>query len=311
MKTVVLDGNALNPGDLSWDWLSEIGEYKVYPRTSPEELSGHIDGAEIIINNKVIFDRETLEKFPQIKYIGITATGYNVVDTSEAAKRGITVTNAPSYSTMAVAQHTFALMLEIFSKTGAHNESVRRGDWSKSPDFCYTVGEISEISGKTLGIIGCGSIGKSVVKIAEAFGMKVLIYSRTKKEGYCGLYEVLENSDVVSLHCPQTESTKNMINKDTITRMKDGVVIINTARGGLVCESDMADALARGKVRAYGADVLSCEPAKEDNPLVTAPNSFLTPHVAWASLEARKRLMDITKNNLFAFLNGKPENKVN
>lgn len=311
MKTAVLDGRPLNPGDLSWDWLGEIGEYKVFNNTSPDEMEEHIGDAEIIINNKVIFDKAALERFPQIKYMGITATGYNIIDLQESKKRGIVVTNAPAYSTMAVAQHTFALMLEIFSKTGAHIESVHSGDWAKSPDFCYTVDRVYEITGKTLGIIGCGSIGSNVAEIARAFGMNVLIYSRTKREGYVELDELLEKADVISLHCPQTDSTKGMINKNTISKMKNGVVIINTARGGLIEEKDLANALNNGKVKAFGADVLGKEPPEKTNPLVGAKNTYITPHIAWASYEARKRLMDITRDNLLSYLNGNPKNQVN
>ena len=311
MKTVVLDGHALNPGDLNWDWLSQFGEYDIYDRTEKCDVISRCNDAEFVLTNKVIFDKEVIDALPKLKYIGATSTGYNVIDTEYAAKKGITVTNVPAYSTDSVAQHTFALILHYMSRVAIHSESVKNGDWCKCPHFMYTVKPLSDLSGKTLGIIGGGQIGSRVAEIGKAFGMNVLIYSRTMREGYVDLDSVLSKSDFISLHIPQTHETEKIICAETIKKMKDGVVIINTARGGLIDESDMADALNCGKVAFYGADVLSSEPPKEDNPLLKAENAVITPHIAWASFEARERLMNILEENMRAFASGKRKNVVN
>lgn len=311
MKTVVLDGYALNPGDLSWEWLAKIGEYSVYDKTLPEEIYDRTKEAECVIINKVLFTKRVIDSLPKLKYVGITATGFNIIDTEIAFKKGIVVTNAPAYSTESVAQHTFALLLEIMAYTGLHNDSVKAGDWAANDYFCYWKKPIFEISGKTIGLIGAGQIGTRVAQIAKAFDMKVLIYAKTQKEGRVTLDEILRQSDIISLHCPLTEETQDLINKDTISKMRDGVYIINTARGGIINEKDMADALKTGKVAGLCADVVSSEPPKNDNPIIHAPNTIITPHIAWASIDARGRLMDITKNNLISFLNGKSINRVN
>lgn len=311
MKTVVLDGYALNPGDLSWEWLSETGEYEVYDKTSPSEVYERAKAADCVIINKVVFTKDVIDSLPKLKYIGVTATGYNVIDIEYAAKKGIVVTNAPAYSTESVAQHTFALILELMAHTGLHDDSVKRGDWARNDVFCYWKRPIHEISGKTLGLIGHGRIGKRVEEIARAFGMKTVVYAKTSGEGRVSLDEVLKNSHIISIHCPQTEETRGLINRETISKMRDGVYIINTARGGIINEEDLAAALKSGKVAGFGADVLSKEPPNADNPLITSPNTIITPHIAWASHDARKRLMDIVAGNLLSFLSGRPVNRVN
>jgi len=311
MKTVVLDGYALNPGDLKWDWLSQFGEYEIYDRTEKTDVISRCKDAEFILTNKVVFDKEVIDALPKLKYIGATSTGYNVIDTEYAAEKGITVTNVPAYSTDSVAQHTFALILDFMSRVAVHGESVKRGDWCRCPHFMYTLKPLSDLAGKTLGIIGGGQIGRRVAEIGKAFGMNVLIYSRTKREGYVELEEVLGKADIITLHVPQTPQTEKLINSETINKMKDGVIIINTARGGLVNESDVADALGSGKIAFFGADVLSSEPPKEDNPLLKAKNAVITPHIAWASFEARERLMNVLEDNMKAFVSGEKLNVVN
>lgn len=311
MKTVVLDGHAVNPGDLSWEWLSEIGEYEVYDRTLPSDIKKRAFDAEYIITNKVVFDKEVIDSLPNLKYIGLTATGYNIVDTDYAAKRGITVTNVPAYSTESVAQHTFALLLELMTHPAKHSESVKAGDWARNDYFCYWITPQIEISGKTLGIIGGGSIGNRVAEIAKAFGMKVLVSGRTQKEGRVDLDTLLSESDIISVHCPMTNETAGLINRDTIAKMKDGVFVVNTARGGIINELDMAEALKSGKVAGFAADVISSEPPENNNPLIAAPNTVITPHIAWASFTARGRLMEVVRTNLLGFIQGDIKNKVN
>ena len=311
MKTVVLDGYALNPGDLKWNWLSSFGEYEIYDRTEKSDVIERCKDADFILTNKVVFDKEVISALPKLKYIGATSTGYNVIDTAFAAEKGITVTNVPAYSTDSVAQHTFALILHYMSRVAVHNESVKKGDWCSCPHFMYTVKPLSDLSGKTLGIIGGGQIGSRVAEIGRVFGMNVLIYSRTKKEGYVEFDEVLSKADFISLHIPQTPQTEKIICAETIAKMKDGVAIINTARGGLVNEEDMYKALESGKVAFFGADVLSCEPPREDNPLLKAENAVITPHIAWASFEARERLMNVLEDNMKAFVKGEKLNVVN
>lgn len=317
MNIVVLDGYALNPGDISWEQIERLGNITVYDRTSAEETVSRIGHAEIVLTNKTLITESVLELCPSIRYIGVLATGYNVVDLKACSSRGIIVTNVPGYSTRAVAQFVFALLLEICSHVRLHGDSVRRGAWITSPDFCYWKAPLVELDGKTLGIFGYGSIGRTVAQIAQSFGMKVLCCTRSpdKIPAGSGVFPVdreqlFAGSDVISLHTPLTEETENLINRQTLARMKDGVIIINTARGPLVNEADMRQALECGKVGAYGADVVCREPMATDNPLREAPNCILTPHIAWATKEARQRLMDIAADNIAAFLQGNPVNRV-
>ncbi len=311
MKIVVLDGNALNPGDLDWSEIKSLGDFTLYPRTSPEDMIKRIGDAEIVITNKTFITAEIMDSCKNMKYIGVLATGYNTIDVKAAKERGIVVCNIPSYSTDSVAQFVFAHILNVFCDVSGHNEHVKDGGWTNCPDFCYWLHPLWELKGKTLGIIGYGQIGQAVAKIADAFGMKVLACAAHPKEGCCDIDTVFENSDIISLHCPLTADNANLINHKSINKMKDGVVIINTARGGLVCEADLADALNSGKVLAAGVDVLSSEPPKADNPLLSAKNCYITPHIAWAPRETRQRLMDIAVSSLKAFLEGHPINTVN
>ncbi len=318
MKIVVLDGYTENPGDLSWEGLSKLGDLTVYERT-PKELTVERAGdAEVIYTNKTVIDEEVLKACQKIKFIGVLATGYNVVDVDAARKRGIPVANVPAYGTNAVSQYTIALLLELCHHIGAHSDSVMRGDWAKSPDYCYWNYPLIELAGKTLGIIGFGKIGQATAKIAQALGMKVLAYSRNRYKQlendtcrYAGLDELLARSNVITLHCPLFPETEGIINKDTIAKMKDGVLIINDSRGALIVEEDLRDALNSGKVAGAAVDVVSAEPIKPDNPLLSAQNIIITPHIAWAPKESRQRLMDTAVNNLKAFLAGKPVNIVN
>ena len=318
MKIVVLDGFTLNPGDLSWSALENLGDVIVYERTENSDIVNRIGDAEYVYTNKTPITKETINKCPKLKWIGVLATGYNVVDIDAAKVKNISVSNVPDYSTSSVAQLVFALLLELCHHAGAHSTAVKSGQWTNSMDFCFWNYPLVELKGKTLGIIGLGRIGRSVAKIADAFGMNVLAYSRSRHEEiengnlkYTSLDKLIKNSDVISLHCPLTEDTKGIINKSSIAKMKDGVIIINTARGGLIAENDLKDALVSGKVAGAGCDVVSEEPIKADNPLLSAPNIILTPHIAWAPKEARIRLMDIAVNNLSEFLNGNPVNIVN
>ncbi len=320
MKIVILDGYTVNPGDLSWDGLKEFGDLTVYDRT-PKDLPtilSRISDAEIVLENKMNMSREVMDGCPNLKYIGELATGYNNVDIAAAKEKGIVVSNIPSYSTQSVAQLAFALLLEICHHTAHHNDLVHQGEWTSCPDsmFYDHTYPLIELCGKTLGIIGFGQIGQSVARIARAMGMNVITYSRTvREEGkalaeYVSLDELFERSDVISLHCPLFPETKGIINADNIAKMKDGVIILNTSRGPLINEQDLADALKSGKVYAAGMDVVSVEPMQADNPLLSAPNCFITPHMAWMTKEARIRLIDIAVNNLRAFLDGKPINNV-
>lgn len=317
MKIVVLDGQGVNPGDISWNRIEELGELTVYPRTAPEEVLQHVGDAEIALTNKTVFDANTIAQLKNTKYIGVLATGYNVVDTKAARERGIVVTNIPAYSTDSVAQMVFAHLLNVSNHVEHYAEETRNGVWSRCPDFCYWNKPLFELAGKTLGIVGLGNIGMKVAQIAQAFGMNVLAYtSKTpdqlpegiRKTTLDGLFGA---SDVVSLHCPLTDTTRELMNNTSIEKMRDGAILINTGRGPLVNEADVVDALASGKLGAYCADVLSCEPPSPSNPLVGAPHAFITPHVAWATLEARLRLMDIAVNNIKSFLEGSPINVVN
>jgi len=320
MKIVVLDGYTLNPGDLSWDGLKQLGDLTIYDRTpfNNDEIIKRIGDADIVYTNKTPLPKEVIRKSENLKYIGVLATGYNVVDVETAKALGIVVTNVPSYSTFSVAQFTMGLLLEMCHHIGNHNNAVKRGEWEQSPDFCFWNSPLIELDGKTLGIIGFGSIGQATAKIAQAFGLNILFNNRSKKpeleSASCKqveLDELFSKSDIISLHCPLFESTEGLINSKNISKMKDGVMIINTARGGLVVEQDLTDALNSGKVFGAAVDVVSEEPIKADNPLLKAKNCIITPHIAWAPKEARTRLMNITVDNLEAFLNGNPVHVVN
>lgn len=318
MKIVVLDGYTENPGDLSWNGLEELGELKVYDRTPAEEIINRIGNAEMVFTNKTPISAAAMEKCPSIRYIGVLATGYNVVDTEAAKKRGIVVTNIPTYGTAAVGQFAIALLLEICHHVGHHNGAVHEGRWENNKDWCFWDYPLIELDGKTIGIIGFGRIGQTTGKIAQSMGMKVLAYDSYKNPElenencrYTELDELLAESDVIALHCPLFPSTEGIINKDTIAKMKDGVIILNNSRGPLIVEQDLADALVRRKVYAAGLDVVSTEPIRGDNPLLKAPNCIITPHISWASRESRQRLMDIAVSNAKAFLDGVPVNVVN
>ncbi len=318
MKIVILDGYTLNPGDLSWEALEQFGEVKLYDRTEENEIIERIDGAEIVFTNKTPLTKETIDSCPQLKFIGVLATGYNVVDIEAARVKDIPVCNVPTYGTDAVSQFVFALLLAICHKVEMHSETVFAGEWSASKDFCYWHSPLVELAGKTMGIVGTGRIGKRTADIAMAFGMNVVAFdphpnheieSETFK--FADLDEVYRQADVISLHVPLFENTRGMINKSSIEKMKDGVIIINTSRGPLINEQDLAEALKSGKVKAAGLDVVSTEPILQDNVLLSAPNVLITPHIAWAPKESRARLMDIAIENLNAFLKGHPQNVVN
>lgn len=318
MKIVILDGLALNPGDLSWGAIQALGDVTVYDQTvGQEEIIRRIGDAEIIIPNKTPITEEVLEACPNVRCICVTATGYNIVDCRAAARRGIPVCNVPGYGTAAVSQFTIGLLLELCHRIGYHDREVHAGRWSKCPTFCFWDTPQTELAGKTMGIIGFGSIGRAVGRIAVALGMKVLAYSRsTCPEGeeigeYVELDRLLRESDVVSLHCPLFPETEGIINAAAIEKMKDGVILLNTARGQLVDEGALAAALQSGKVRGAAVDVVSKEPMDPENPLLTAPNCIITPHMAWAQGEARQRIIDITADNIRAFLAGAPEHVVN
>lgn len=317
MKIVILDGYTENPGDLSWEGFEALGELTVYDRTPEELIVERIGNAEAVITNKTPISRETLDACPNVKYIGVLATGYNVVDVDAAKEKEIPVCNIPTYGTTAVAQMVFALLLEVCHHVGAHSAAVKNGDWTNNQDWCFWNYPLIELSGKTMGIIGFGRIGQATGKIAKAFGMKVLAYDGFQSEegakiaDYVTLEELLQQSDVISLHCPLFQDTKGIINKGTIAKMKDGVILINTSRGPLIVENDLAEALRSGKVAAAASDVVSTEPIKEDNPLLGCYNSILTPHIAWAPKESRKRLMDIAVENLRNFQEGNVTNRVN
>lgn len=316
MKIVILDAYAANPGDLSWDEFAALGELTVYDRTAQEDAAARIGDAEVVFINKVRLTDDIFAACPNLKLVSILATGYNIVDLAAAKRRGITVCNVPGYSTRAVVQMTFALLLEICQQVGLHSGAVHTGRWQTCPDFCFWDRPLIELDGKTMGIVGYGAIGSAVGTVAQALGMKLLVTARHEKpvpEGarFVSLPELLAQSDVVSLHCPQTAENARMIDAGALAQMKDGAILINTARGGLLDEQAVADALRSGKLLAAGMDVVSAEPIRADNPLLTAPNCFLTPHIAWAPLETRRRLQAISAENLRAFLAGKPQNVVN
>lgn len=317
MKITVLDGYGLNPGDMSWDELKALGDVEIFDRTPREQVVERAKDSEIILTNKVKIDDEIMSQLPQLMYVGVLATGYNVVDVKAANKRGIIVTNIPTYSTDSVAQMTFAHILTISNRVEHYAIENRKGRWSNNPDFCYWDTPLVDLTGKTLGIVGLGHIGLRVAAIAKQFGMDVFAYtSKTaaelplgiQKTTLEGLYAV---SDILTLHCPLTDETRELINSRSIAKMKKGIVIINTGRGQLINEHDVAEALKSGYICGYGADVMSEEPPKEDNELLLQPNAFITPHIAWASMDSRTRLMNQTVNNIKAFMNGRPINVVN
>lgn len=317
MKIVILEENAINNNDLCLDGLKALGEVVSYGVTPPEKIVEYIGDAEVVLCNKANITREVMLSCKNLKYIGECATGYNNIDIKASAELGITVTNAGQYSTMAVAQHVFAFIAEHFSKIGEYSSSVKNGDWIKSESFVYYLSPTEEIFGKTMGIIGFGSIGKAVAKIADAFGMKVLVSTRTVPEKDLYPYEFVERnelfsrSDIISLHCPLTDETKNIINKESLSLMKSTAFLINTSRGGTVVEKDLADALNNDKIGGAAVDVVATEPMLPDNPLLTAKNIIITPHIAWAPRQTRERLLSIVTENLRAWLDGKPKNKVN
>ena len=316
MKIVVLDGYGLNPGDLSWSGWEALGELKVYNRTSPSELLERSEGAEVLITNKTLITAKDMALLPELKYIGVLATGYNVVDIDEAKARGIVVTNIPAYSTASVAQMVFAHILNIAQRVGYYADENVRGRWTNNPDFCYWDTNLVELDGKKMGIVGYGNIGKATARIALAFGMEVLAYtSKDQKDLPQGvkkatLDELFAESDVISLHCPLTPDTKELVNANRLKTMKPSAILINTGRGPLVNEQDLADALNEGRIAGAGLDVLSVEPSVAGNPLLSAKNCFITPHIAWATKEARTRLMDIAINNLRSYQEGNIINNV-
>ena len=313
-KLTILDGHAVNPGDLPWNFLDGIVDYKVYERTSPEEVIERIGNSDAVFLNKIQITKEIFEACPNLKYIGVLATGYNVIDLEAARAHDVTVTNIPAYSTDSVAQHVFSFILYFTNQVAQHSASVMAGDWVKCPDFCYWNGSLSELSGKTLGIFGYGNIGKRVASIAQAFGMKVICCTRTPKEGMpeaVSFEDLLKHSDFLTLHAPLTDQTKNIINKESLSLMKQSAYLINTARGGFVVEKDLAACLNEGGISGYAADVLLQEPMAADNPLLKAKNCVITPHIAWAPLETRKRLQGIAEENLKAWIAGSPINVVN
>ena len=313
MKIVILDGYASNPNDLSWQEIAQYGELTVYDRTAPQEVSERIKDAQIVLLNKTPLCAQVIENAKSLRMVGVLATGYNVVDIEAAKRCGITVCNVPGYSTYAVAQMTMALLLECTQQVGLHNAAIHAGQWQNSKDFCFWNAPLTELYGKTMGIVGCGAIGSAVAKAAEAFGMRVLLTARTPRDAknYVNLETLLNQSDVVSLHCPQTAENLHMINEKTLAMMKDGAILLNTARGGLIDEQAVCAALERGKLAYYAADVVSKEPISAENPLLQAKNCILTPHIAWAPKETRERLHYITAENIRAFLAGKAQNVVN
>lgn len=317
MKIVVLDGYVLNPGDLSWDWLQALGEVKIYPRTPADQVLSRIEGAQIVITNKVPITREIMDACPQMGCIVILATGYNIVDIDAAREKGIYVCNAPAYSTEAVAQFTIALLLEACHHIGEHAHLVQEGAWTASQDFSFWRHPLMELQGKTLGIVGFGSIGRATARIALALGMHVLYTGRRPVESpypdcrQVPLDTLYAQSDVISLHCPQTAETTGMIDAAALAKMKNGAILLNTARGGLLDAHAVADALRTGKLAYACMDVLAQEPPPADNPLLSAPRCFITPHIAWATLDARRRLMAITEENVRGYLSGRPVHVVN
>jgi glycerate dehydrogenase len=314
MKLVYADAYTLNPGDLDWAPIKALGDVTFYDRTSSAELIDRIQDAELLLVNKVKLNREVIEQLPKLRYIGVTATGYDIIDLAAATEKGIVVTNVRGYSSDSVAQVTFALLLELTLHVGRHNTSVHTGDWVASPDFSYSKSPLIELAGKTIGLVGYGDIGRNVAAIAKAFGMKVLVNRRHPNQDadtqYVDLETLFSQSDVVSLHCPATPDTIGFVNRTLLSIMKPSAYLINTSRGNLVNETDLAHALNEGKLAGAGLDVLSVEPPRANNPLLTAQNCIITPHIAWASREARQRLMHLVADNVRAFLTGNPQNVV-
>ena len=318
MKIVILDAYTSNPGDMSWEGLENFGDLKVHERTAPEQVLERCLGYEIVLTNKVVLDPETIEKLPELKYIGVLATGTNVVDLNFAKERGICVTNIPGYSTDSVVQHILAFMLHFSSKVSVHNDAVQEGKWVNSVDFCFTLGTLNELSGKTLGVIGLGTIGRKLAKVADAMGMKIMASHQSSMNRLELPYEVewlpvddvFVRADFLSLNCPLTQETDKIVNTERLQKMKNTSILINTGRGPLVDEQALADALNRGTIAGAGLDVLSSEPPAEDNPLLTAKNCVITPHIAWASREARGRLIAIATDNLSTYLSGNSKNRV-
>ncbi|MFI3228662.1 MAG: D-2-hydroxyacid dehydrogenase [Bacillota bacterium] len=314
-KIVIVDGYTTSSADLSWDVLNQYGSVVSYARTPKEKLIERVIDADIIISNKCIFDAEVLRALPNLKYIGLTSTGYNVVDCDVAKELGVVVTNVPAYSTESVVQLVFGLIIEMYTKVGIHNDRVKSGEWANCIDFCF-YDKISELSGKTMGIIGYGVIGKRVAVVAKAFGMRVVVYNKGRvtddgTEYVLDVNDLYPMCDIISLNCPQNAASTNMINSSALSKIKKGAIIINTARGGLVNEADVASALVSGQLGGFCCDVLSTEPPKADNPLLSAPNTIITPHIAWATKEARSRLIGVVEDNLKCFLNNVKQNIVN
>ena len=318
MNIVILDGYTANPGDLSWDGLKEFGELKVFERTAPEQLLERAENAEVLLTNKVIIDAKAMESLTKLRYIGVLATGYNVVDIAEAHRRGIAVTNIPAYSTMSVAQMVMAHLLNITNQVALHAEAVKKGEWQNCKDFSFTKSPLIELDGLTFGIVGLGNIGKQVAKMAQSLGMQVMAVSSKSEEELRELnirkatdYEQLfSESDVMSLHCPLTDETHHLVNRERLAMMKPSAILINTGRGPLLDEQAVSDALAAGKLYAVGVDVLEKEPPRKGSPLISAPRCFITPHIAWASAAARRRLIDIATQNVAAFMQGKSQNRI-
>ena len=319
MNIVILDAYTSNPGDLSWDAINALGELTVHERTRHDETLNRCAGCEAVLTNKVILNSEIIEQLPELKYIGVLATGTNVVDLNFAKERGICVTNIPGYGTDSVVQHILAMILHFSSKVSAHNDAVHKGDWVSSKDFCFTLGTLNELSGKTLGIIGLGTIGRKLARVTDAMGMKIVAAHQSSMDrlelpyevDWLPVDEVFARADFLSLNCPLTSETDQVVNADRLQKMKPSSVVINTGRGPLINEQALADALNNGTIAGAGLDVLSTEPPAVDNPLLTAKNCVITPHIAWASREARKRLIDIAADNLSAYLAGAPINMVN
>lgn len=318
MKIVILDGYTTNPGDLSWEKFSEFGDVTAYDYTPAELVIERCKDAEVIIDNKVVFTKEMLEQLPRLRYIGLLSTGFNVIDIEAAKSNGVTVCNVPTYSTAAVAQLTFALILEIYNQVSVHSKAVHSGEWTNCRDFCFQKTPLLELNNKTIGLIGYGKIGSEVAKIADAFSMNILCYVPSKKTQpnfknfrFVSLDELAEKSDIISLHCPLTPETTKIINNDFISKMKKNAIIINTSRGPSIDEQALADALNSDRIAGAGVDVLSTEPPGADNPLLYCKNCFITPHIAWAGYETRERLVGVVLNNLQSFLDGNPVNVVN
>jgi glycerate dehydrogenase len=316
MKIVILDGYTCNPHDLSWGMFEKLGELTVYDRSKPSEVLQRVKDADVLITNKTVLNKEVISQLTNVKYIGVLATGYNVVDVAAAREKGIVVTNVPGYSTASVAQHVFSLLLEITARVGHHDQTVKSGRWSNSVDFCYWDYPLMELAHKTFGVLGYGRIGKQTAVIAKAFGMNVIAYDRgrTNHDGIVekvSLPQLFAQSDIISLHVPLSDDTREIINKNSFSMMKEGVILINTSRGPLINESDLAQALISKKVKAAGLDVLTQEPPTIDNPLIPLENCLITPHIAWAPLEARERLLHIAADNIKKFQEGIEQNRVN